>query len=267
MMRTVTKIIVPTTGGARGAQVLEVADELAGIYGLPILVNSWVDEEPELALRRSEMDRITAPLTAPVTIEVEMSDDPGAAVEAAADEGIVCMATSAKLTRHDGHFGSYAERALRTARQPLVLLGPSVTRGVRGTSRIVVPVDGSAASESAIQVAADLGDRSGAKLWVVTVVSEQQRHSAIAAGVTIESGYVRRLAKPVRGEFEVLHGDDTARRIVDFASSDGLVVMSSHGKSGLARLAAGSVTMAVVAEAAAPVLVIPPRFGPPEGGA
>lgn len=46
-----------------------------------------------------------------------------------------------------------------------------------------------------------------------------------------------------------------------------LVVMASHGRRGLARLWAGSVTERVIAETRGPVLVIPPAAAPPALGA
>ena len=76
-----------------------------------------------------------------------------------------------------------------------------------------------------------------------------------------ETAYVRDLASRIRkshgidAEFDVLHGDDPATAIVDFAGDDGTVVMSTHGRSGISRLFAGSVTTKVVADSKRAVLV------------
>jgi nucleotide-binding universal stress UspA family protein len=57
----------------------------------------------------------------------------------------------------------------------------------------------------------------------------------------------------------VLHGDDPARAIVDFAGDDGTIVMTTHGRSGLNRLFAGSVTTGVVAHSQRAVFVWRPE--------
>jgi nucleotide-binding universal stress UspA family protein len=83
----------------------------------------------------------------------------------------------------------------------------------------------------------------------------------------IETGYVRRLAEAMgrssgtEAQFEVLHGPDPATAILDFAHPDGLIAMSTHGRTGLARIFAGSVTTDVVAGCRQPVLVVRPPGG------
>lgn len=76
----------------------------------------------------------------------------------------------------------------------------------------------------------------------------------------LESAYVRRLARHIGrdAQWEVLHGSDPAASILDFAHPDGVVVMSTHGRTGLARLFAGSVAAEIVAGSARPVVVLRP---------
>ena len=57
-------------------------------------------------------------------------------------------------------------------------------------------------------------------------------------------------------QYDVLHGENPADSILDFASPDGVVVMTTHGRSGLARLFAGSTATSVVARSAHPVFVV-----------
>lgn len=260
-------IVVPTAGGSSTIPVIRLADRVAQVLGAEIEVLSGVEDEEETAVRRAALQQLTqeASLTAPYTVQVVVEDDPGDAIAEAATRGMVCMATSAKLLPHDGHFGSYAEHALRHATHPVMLVGPTAEPTL-DVSRAVVPVDGSELSERAVPLAADLAESIGAQLWVVTVVNSEQMAAAQAAGVEIESGYVRRLARPYGGQWEVLHGDDPAEQILDFAGPTSVIAMSSHGRSGLLRLVSGSVTMAVVAGAGAPVVVVPPKYQPAEGG-
>jgi nucleotide-binding universal stress UspA family protein len=55
----------------------------------------------------------------------------------------------------------------------------------------------------------------------------------------------------------VLHGDRPDRSISEFASSidASLIVTSTHGRTGLARIRAGSVAMAIVKRAPCPVVL------------
>ena len=75
-----------------------------------------------------------------------------------------------------------------------------------------------------------------------------------------EPGYVRRLATEVGAEWEVLHGPDPAKAIVQWAGS-ALIAMTTHGRSGLSRITIGSVTTAVTRWATGPVLVANRRQG------
>lgn len=260
-------IIVPTRGGAEAYGPIACASKLAESFGSDVELLSVVADEREAVVRRAELERLMAQLEfpRPTRCKVVTSEDPGRIIEAAGQRGVVCMATSAKMTRHDGHWGSYAEHALRAARHPLLLIGPAAVPDLSNVTRVVAPVDGSDFSETTAPVAAAYATALDVPLWVVSVVSRAQQRQAVAAGVGIESGYVHRIAHPYHGEFEVLHGDDPAERILDFAGADSLVVLSSHGRTGLRRLTAGSVTMSVVAGAKAPVVVVPPGFVGEEG--
>ncbi len=260
-------IVVPTAGGTSAVPILRLADRLAQLAHGEVEILSGIADDEELEVRRTALENLAqeAGLSVPHRIQVVVEEDPGEAITEAATRGMVCMATSAKLLPHDGHFGSYAANALRHATHPVVVVGPKAEPTLE-VDRVVVPVDGSELSERAVPIAAAFATALSAQLWVVTVVNADQATAAQAAGVEIESGYVRRLARPYAGQWDVLHGADPAGQILDFAAPNSLIAMSSHGRGGLVRLVSGSVTMAVVASAGAPVVVVPPNYQPAEGG-
>ena len=76
--------------------------------------------------------------------------------------------------------------------------------------------------------------------------------------------YLRRVAEHLQKErgvsanWDVLHGKDAARAIVDYAAlvRGALIAMTTHGRTGLARALMGSVTNEVVHEARSPVVVM-----------
>ena len=80
------------------------------------------------------------------------------------------------------------------------------------------------------------------------------------------SSYAARLARDIRrrshhdAQYEVLHGNHPGKAIADFAESIGasLIVASTHGRTGLARLTLGSVAMEIVRHAPCPVVLSRP---------
>ena len=133
--------------------------------------------------------------------------------------------------------------------------------------RILFPTDFSDNSEAARQTAASLARASGADLLVVHV-QEPPPHVADRGF----SGYAEQLneedarqqlhetatADPrVSCEERLLAGEpaDTIVRCADDEQAD-LIVIGSHGRTGLARLLLGSVAEAVVRRARCPVLTV-----------
>ncbi len=268
------ELVVPLDGHASSARALPVAGSLASALGAGVRLFSVASTGAagERAAWMREAAAHHLPDADPV-IDVAAGADPVAAIVTAAGEmGVVCMATAASLRPHHGHVGSVAEGVARELGRPMIVVGPEAEPSA-GPERVVVPVDGSKLSETALAVGAELSSLLGASLWVVTVVSHKAEAAAAAMlgreVVATESGYVQRLSAQaaashdVDGEFEVLHHADAAAAIVDFLGDAGIAVMSTHGRSGLSRLFAGSVTTAVVARSHRPVVVWRPRYSSP----
>lgn len=136
---------------------------------------------------------------------------------------------------------------------------------------ILVPVDGSEPSMDAVAHAASLADAHGASLHVVNVVQPQvalESAGADVVGVMEEMGREAiDAAETVAREGGVdevaatlLHGTPH-RQIVEYAADHGidLVVMGTHGRTGLGRMLLGSVTEKVVRVSPVPVLTIRPE--------
>jgi len=265
VITSMTEVVVPLDLRDPSARAVPVAARIAerlGI-GLRLFCVSDAADEAESRLRAVAAELPTS--LGAATEVVGVGDPAEAIVRAAGSSGLVCMATSATLRPHQGHVGSVAEDVTRHLGRPLVLIGPDadLTEGDI-TRRIVAPVDGSELSEQSLDVAGDLARAFDVDLWVVSVVPQR---TEAAAGVHVghvfaaESGYVKRHATRladsfgIRTGYDVLHMDDPARALIDFAGSDGMVVMSTHGRSGLSRVFGGSVTTGVVAHSKRPVVV------------
>jgi nucleotide-binding universal stress UspA family protein len=134
--------------------------------------------------------------------------------------------------------------------------------------RILVPTDGSAGSRAALAEAVELADRFDATVHSLYVADTSAAHA--------ETGYVDIIESFERiGEETTAEAVDYAERagveavgavrtgrphgaILDYADEAGadLVVMGTHGRTGLDRYLLGSVTEKVVRTADVPVLTV-----------
>jgi len=262
------EMLVPLDGREASLRAVPAAGRIASRLGL-VLRLFGVSDDPEATEEwlRSQARRLLPDTD--VATSAATGDPAQVIVSEAGPDTLVGMATAATLRPHQGHVGSVAEAVVRGVHRPVLLIGPHVDLDPgKPIDRIVIPVDGSSLSEQALDVGADLAKTLGVAVWVVSVISPKTEataeHRLGAAPFTRESAYVRGLSEDlarrhgVRGEFEVLHIKDPAKAILDFTGQDGAVVMSTHGRSGLSRLVAGSVAHAVVARSSRPVVVVRP---------
>jgi universal stress protein A len=142
-------------------------------------------------------------------------------------------------------------------------------------SRILVPTDFSAPSDAALEYAKMLAERFGASMHVLHVMEEPDAAGAWGSEVYIaELPRMREAAQReaekrlseifttnersrLKPSAEIADGR-AARTIVEVARRQqiDLIVMGTHGRSGVARLLLGSVTEKVLRTAACPVLAV-----------
>jgi nucleotide-binding universal stress UspA family protein len=133
---------------------------------------------------------------------------------------------------------------------------------------IVLPLDGSPIAERALPYAASIARRSGARIVLVGAVhghtfpaidpSDAQTQVIDQAQSTLDAAVSRLEASGVTAESHV-YSDDPVHAILDAAQRKAadLIVMSTHGRSGLGRMVYGSVTDQVLRRATVPVLLVP----------
>lgn len=252
----IRRIVVPLDGSPRAARGLGVAAELAPRLGATIRALRVVERLDRVAAARDELRAESAGegVGGEVDIDAVVSDDVAGAI--IADGDTVCLATDG--LGHGAHtlLGSVATGVLRRSVTPVLVAGPRVTP--TAPTRVVACLDGSAFAEQALPVAHALATQIDVPLVLVQVVEE----SSVGAPVDVpESGYVDHQARSLPGEvsWEVLHGTDAASAITAWIGDDPgtVVVLASHGRSGLSQLVLGSVAAGVVRVAAGPVLVVP----------
>ena len=143
---------------------------------------------------------------------------------------------------------------------------------------IMVPTDGSGFDREAIRVALRMAERSNAKVRLVRVLESdsffgttpEAHWTPMSAEVgrterTIALSELYALAAECRSEFKAeitvdLHGGPVADVLQGYARRHDvdLIVMSTHGRTGVSRLSLGSVTDSLIRHTSIPVLVVKP---------
>ena len=262
------RILVPLDGGPRGELALRAAEQLSRAWSAPLDVLGLVEVGSTVGNVETAIDRQTAHLKTHRSVTVKatvfrVSEEIGAAIESTPST-LVVMATSAR-SRSAALVDSVAEAVLASIGGPALLIGPnaSIPTGWPAGPMFVC-TDGSAYSEEILPHVATL---SGLELapWLLTVNEPVEVAASVPAG--IDTNYTARLAARLRPRveqevnFDVLHGTDPAKDIVDYARANGagLIALTTHGSTGLRRLVMGSVAMRVVHDAHCPVRVARPR--------
>lgn len=211
--------------------------------------------------------------------------DPSEALLAYCDEhapGLLVMATHGRSGIQRMWYGSVASKLMRAAPIPTLLVGPSVLEegGEPPPIRdILVPLDGSPLSESALRPAVDLAEAFKARLLLARAV----RWPAQGFAEGVPDAYLPEIEQELTAEADVylwkvreaLETTQPVERhvlwgspsesILKFVEQEriGLVVMASHARSGLGRWILGSVAERVI-QGTAPVLLIRPDVATPE---
>jgi nucleotide-binding universal stress UspA family protein len=261
-------IIVPLDGSSHSERALEPARMISQQSAAHlVLVTSRLGGvlEPQTYLESVARDVATSSVRT-VVFEDRLAVGSIMTVAGTEPDPVVCMATHARRGAGLAVFGSITEEVIRRIDVPLVLVGPSVvaTPGASRFEEMVVCLDGSPAAAGILPTATDWVGNLGLRMWLVDVVDPDSLVDAVRTpGADVSAaGPLERVARELSGSdvnvsWETLSGRDPASAIVAFAQerSSPLIAMTTHGRSGLARVAAGSVTMAVVHHAPCPVLV------------
>jgi nucleotide-binding universal stress UspA family protein len=139
-------------------------------------------------------------------------------------------------------------------------------------ARIVVPLDGSSLAEEALLHARHLAGVFGARVHLVCAVEQEDLPESVVTELEQERrAYLQGIAASLPGEPKpdwVVERGHPAEVILDHAEAEEhtLIVMGTHGYSGLQRWFLGGVAHKVVQAASCPVFLFPPDAKSPEGG-
>jgi nucleotide-binding universal stress UspA family protein len=207
--------------------------------------------------------------------------DPAEEILAAGEDetvSITVMATHGRGGLGRWALGSVADQVMRMSHKPTLLVHPSDAAGRGGVitfRRLLVPVDGSLSAEAALAPAAELAKGVGAALVLACVVPGLDSGDWSEGPGPAEPANIRGLLDVaeqclarVRGRVPpevpvqtvVLQGR-VAAKLAEYSKEQGidLVVMSTHGRSGLPRFMLGSTAERVVQAGLPTLLIHPPR--------
>ncbi len=138
-----------------------------------------------------------------------------------------------------------------------------------GFEKLLLATDGSESAEAAIQEAVNIAKVCSSRLYVISVVEVNPEYEALAPQIVekaetetnehLESVKKKAEKEGIRCEVIAHQGEEPYRFIVDEAAKlkADMIIMGSHGRTGLKRLMMGSVTSRVIGHAPCKVLVVP----------
>jgi nucleotide-binding universal stress UspA family protein len=298
-------MLIPLDGSKLAENVLPYARALAGALKLRIELLSVVDTmdfartanaghvrdfdpliEAAVQAGRQYLEGVARSFTG-MTVDncvVEQGQADKIIIEKAArdKETLIAMATRGRSGIHRWLMGSVAEKVLRGATNPLLLVrgdAEGKSDGAATLKSIVVPLDGSKRAETVLPHAVDLAKK--LSLGIVLTRAYQlplssyggadspyiPNHNALLtlvreeAGAYLEAKVNELHQNGIEKVSSILLVGSGADEIIDLARTtpDNLIAMCTHGRSGVERWVLGSVTEKVVRHSGDPVLVVRPE--------
>jgi nucleotide-binding universal stress UspA family protein len=283
-----TRILLPLDGTPRSQEVIPLVRQFADEAGTQVLL-LHVDEArvpaplaPDVARRLEEIAKELrhANIEARILTLIGPAPTTIAATAELHNVDLIIMAPEARgvlaTLRHPSvTAGVLAKAPIATLIAPSYIEGPTIPTLESGADKVIVPLDGSALAEQALPLAERIADRYRRGLLLARVIPPIQ---AVMAGpgvyplpenvATAELRdtqiYLREVKRRILQtchapvEWVVLSGVPATELLAFIETKTGsVVVMSTHGRSGLARFMLGSVALEIARKTTIPTFIIP----------
>jgi len=258
-------VVVPLDGSDLAARALPVGVELASGLGADVLLMTTTQtRRADRMVRPVWLDEAAASVTGPGVATCFVDEHPADAairsVAAEASDAAICMATHGRGALGTAILGSVARDVVRTVSCPVVLVGPHAGDRSGLDRPMIVCHDGSDAAGAIVPIAGEWARALGLPVVVVHVFHPLDLESARAPAATVEPAVeaLRRSVDDV--DLRVFRDSFPVGVILDLARSlpASLVALSTHGRTGLARVTLGSVAASLVHAGPTPVLLTRP---------
>lgn len=202
------------------------------------------------------------------------------------DCNLIIIASRGASNQSQWPLGNVATKILHASRRPILLIREQINNSAvtahRLIKKLMVPLDGSNLSEAALPLAAELSTVMEADVVLFRVIEQNivitgpglamTRELATEYGSPVIANPLKTLVfeylKNVKEYFEkkgikaymAIGEGQPADEIIDYAEANSidLIIMSTHGRSGIGRWVFGSVTDKVLRAGNTPVLVVRP---------
>ncbi|MCX6020684.1 MAG: universal stress protein [Chloroflexi bacterium] len=292
----VTRILVALDGSPLAESILPYVRGVAAGVGAEVVLGSvlHVSKDTLSSLTGSKLDQVVARDRALIQTYLDgvaqrLATD-GLAVRTvvgfgnAADEivrlagaenaDLIALATHGRSGIDRWVHGSVAEAVLQIASTPVLLIHPADYVVSQSVQQLVIPLDGSPLAEAALAEAVTLATAMKTPLALVRVVEPVYLAADPAAGIMTDYG---NLLDDMQGAARAYLDEQAAaltaqgltvttavpigtpaKEIVDFAQAHpgSLIVIATHGRTGVAGILLGSVARRVVQQAGAPTMLV-----------
>lgn len=278
------EILVPTDNSDCAQAAVEYAADLAQQYDATVHVLNVVDARylenvPHYEKSREDATAVTTPVAEQlenhdIAVEqVVQTDVPSEAILSYATEqdvDLIVMGTHGRTGVDRYLLGSVTEKVVRRSDVPvLTVRAPDSEPVTFPYTDVLVPTDGSEGATAAVGPAVDIASTYGATLHALSVVDTRSLGVDMRSTVLVDELEERAqnavdaveeqaaVASVPKTEAVVEYGlpSDSIRSYVEANDID-LVVIGTHGRSGLPRYLLGSVAEKLVRTSPAPVMTI-----------
>ena len=302
------RVLLPLDGSELAEGALYYAKGIAGRFGLEVILLhvAGKGEAEALPLHRAYMDQVSERFRRELSEVGEKAGGRAVVVKgevavgypaeeilryaAEKEADLILMATHGRSGVRRWVLGSVADKVLRSAALPVLLIRAGMSKDVAyetwSSPKMLVPLDGSELAELVLpHVEALASAKDGAAEVVLAGICEPlvlppattpetsvnwgtAADEYLAKSKKSAEKYLSRVQKGLidaglKVTLEVLEGDPAAV-IVDYASRKqvNLIVMATHGRSGIGRWAYGSVAQKVLHGGSSPILLVRPPAAP-----
>lgn len=283
--RIYNRVLVPLDGSVAAEFAIRFAVDLASKHNAELILlylntlsiaassESGEDQQDDMQSYLERLRKDIRELGVRVKTHIIDSRDPGKALIDYSDEelvSVVVMSTQGRQSMLRWLFGSRVEESLNQMMVPVMLVRPMY-------DQIVVPLDGSRWSESAIARATELARVHDAEVVLLHVY---QARGGDYTDQWILAGHQQIADQPfdqirdqlvslrnrlrqegLKAREVLIRGGNPAQVICDYVANEEdicMIVMSTHGRTGLSKWLVGSVAQSVIKQTRVPVTLVHP---------